>query len=365
MKKILIITNLPSPYRVRFFDKLGEKADVTVLYYNRAEEDAERNAAWFENGAGSHKAVTLNWRITFGKGKFLCADVKDWLVKPWDEIVVCGYSDLTVMYAIWYLRRKKIRFWLEVDGGLIRENSGPKYRLKKSLICGANGWFSSGKVTTEFLVHYGARQEQVYTYPFSSLTQEDILPMPVSEEEKRALRKSLGIPGKRMVLSVGQFVPRKGMDTLIQAAAKLEKDTTVCIVGGQPPEEYLALQNRVGADNVMFVDFQKREALARYYRAADVFALATREDIWGLVINEAMAYGLPVVTTNRCVAGMELVQDGQNGYVIPIEDSAILAEKIIAVLQSDLVQMGEASLKAIRGYTIEAMAQAHEAAWNF
>ena len=55
--------------------------------------------------------------------------------------------------------------------------------------------------------------------------------------------------------------------------------------------------------NVHFVGFKTKEQLEDYYRAADLFVLPTREDIWGLVVAEAMAYGLGVITTNRCNAG--------------------------------------------------------------
>ena len=89
--------------------------------------------------------------------------------------------------------------------------------------------------------------------------------------------------------------------------------------------------------------------------------LPTREDIWGLVINEAMAYGLPVITTDRCVAGLELVEDGVNGYIVPVNDAASLAEKMLCVLNGDMQQMGRRSLEKIQGYTIENMAQTHVA----
>ena len=62
--------------------------------------------------------------------------------------------------------------------------------------------------------------------------------------------------------------------------------------------------------------------------AADAFVLPTREDIWGLVINEAMAYGLPVVTTDRCNAGLELIKNNVNGYVVHVDDKGELAKKL-------------------------------------
>ena len=50
--------------------------------------------------------------------------------------------------------------------------------------------------------------------------------------------------------------------------------------------------------------------------ASDLFVLPTREDIWGLVINEAMSFGLPIITTRKCIAGTELITDGENGYLL-------------------------------------------------
>jgi glycosyltransferase involved in cell wall biosynthesis len=87
--------------------------------------------------------------------------------------------------------------------------------------------------------------------------------------------------------------------------------------------------------------------------------LPTREDIWGLVINEALAYGLPTITTDRCVAGLELIRDGVNGYVVPVEDIDALSEKIKAVLASDLEAMGKAALESVGPYTLENMARTH------
>ena len=134
----------------------------------------------------------------------------------------------------------------------------------------------------------------------------------------------------------------------MHAACSLNKDVGIYIVGGEPTEEYLQMRASLGLGNVHFVGFQKKEALSRYYRAADLFVLPTREDIWGLVINEAMAYGLPVITTDRCVAGLDLVEEGVNGSIVPVEDAAALAGKMKELLSSDLEKMGTASLEKIR-----------------
>ena len=162
-----------------------------------------------------------------------------------------------------------------------------------------------------------------------------------------------------MVLSIGQFIPRKGFDVLMKAAARLPKEVGIYIVGGEPTEEYLRLQRDLGLTQIHFVGFRKKDQLAKFYRAADLFCLPTREDIWGLVIGEAMSYGLSVITTDKCVAGLELVENGVNGYIVPVEDEAALTQKISAILAADPREMGRAALDAIRPYTIENMAKAH------
>ena len=358
MKRVLFLTNFPSPYRVHFFDELGKYLDVTVLYSDRVEDITHRNIQWFEDGQGGFHPVQLKQTAKI-RDEFLCLEVISWLNKKFDSIVIGGYSSPTAILAMAYLRIRKIPFYMEVDGGLIRQDSKLKHFVKKSLVCMADRWLSTGYHTTRYLVHYGAKEEKVQCYPFSSLYEKDILDRVLSSEEKEALRKELGIEEKHMVLAIGQFIHRKGFDVLLKAAQNVSKDVGIYIVGGEATEEYLKLREELGVSNVHFLGFQKKERLSKFYKAADLFVLPTREDIWGLVINEALAYGLPTITTDRCVAGLELIEDGVNGYVVPVEDEKALAEKINAVLAADLQQMGEASLRKIRPYTLENMAKTH------
>lgn len=358
MKKVLFLTNFPSPYRVNFFDELGKYLDVTVLYSDRVEDITHRNRSWFEDGKGGFQPVQL--KKTFGiKDENLCLDVLTWLKKDWDAIVIGGYSSPTAILAMLYLRLRKIPFYMEVDGGLIRQERKIKYLIKRTLVRLAPMWLSTGRFTTKYLVHYGAEAENVTHYPFSSLYEENILPGIVPLEEKLALRKELEIPEENMVLAIGQFIHRKGFDVLLRSAVSLDKNVGIYIVGGEATEEYRKMKEELGLENVHFLGFQKKDVLARFYKAADLFVLPTREDIWGLVINEAMAYGLPVITTDRCVAGLELVEDGVNGYIVPVEDENALAEKMCAALASDRNAMGAASLEKIRPYTLENMAKVH------
>lgn len=358
MKRILFLTNFASPYRVRFFDELGKYMDVTVLYSEKIQDIKHRNTAWFENGVGGFHPIQLE-KVVSLKGKKVCTDVVQWLKRDYDHIIIGGYSSPTAIYAMTWLRLHRIPFWMEVDGGLIRQDSRSKYFVKKTLVTMADCWLSTGKFTTDYLVHYGAKRERIQEYPFTSFYEADILPAVVTQGEKAQLREQLEIPEKHMVLAIGQFIHRKGFDVLMHAAKNIPSHVGIYIVGGEATEEYKLLRQALNVEHVHFLGFQKKERLAEFYKAADLFVLPTREDIWGLVINEAMAYGLPVITTDRCVAGLELIENGVNGYIVPVEDAAALAEKINVALSSDMEKMGQASLDKIRPYTLENMAKTH------
>ncbi|MDO5400286.1 MAG: glycosyltransferase family 4 protein [Eubacteriales bacterium] len=359
MKRVLFLTNYASPYRVRFFDQLGKSTSLTVLCTERIEEKTHRDAGWFVSGQGHFDLVHLSRRLFTVRGKAMCLDVVDWLKKPFDTIVICGYSSPTAMLAMAHCRLHRIPYYLEVDGGLVRRENRIKYWYKRLLVGSADAWLSTGQRTTDFLVHYGARRERVFCYPFTSLEAADLLDKPVAAEEKAALRAELGMAEGRILLSIGQFIHRKGFDVLLKAARTLPEDVGVYIVGGEPTEEYLKLRESLGLENVHFCGFQKKEDLARYYKAADLFVLPTREDIWGLVVNEAMAFGLPVITTGSCVAGLELVEEGVNGLLVPAGDAQALARAMSRVLAGDMAKMGAAALATAGGYTIENMAKAH------
>lgn len=358
MKRILFLTNYASPYRVRFFDELGKSAQVTVLYSDRRGTLSHRDEKWFEEGTGGFQSVQLSGAV--GKGRrTLCLSVLRWLKRDYDAIIVAGYSSPTAILAMLWMRLLRIPFYMEIDGGLIRENRGLRYRIKRFLVRLPSGWLSSGDYPTDFLTHYGADRSRIVVYPFSSLFAADILPEIPTAEEKQALREKNGISEQKMILAVGQFVYRKGFDVLLRGALELPNDVGIYIVGGEADERYLNLRQELGLENVHFWGFRTRDQLAELYRAADVFCLPTREDIWGLVVGEAMAFGLPVVTTEQCVAGMELVEGGVNGYLVPIEDPEALGEALNKVLSSDLAAMGRESLRKIQGHTIEKMAEVH------
>lgn len=360
--KVLFLTNVPSPYRVEFFNRLGRECELTVLYQKRG--SSERDKKWKAAAGGHYRSVFMKG-VSTGADQACCPEILRYLKDTsFDIRVICGIASPTEMLAISYCKIHHISYWLEGDGGFAKKGSGMKERIKSGLIRGAELYFSTGRPHDEYYLHYGAEEKRIMRYPFSSVLRSDVLPEPADKEEKGRIRKQLGIAEDKVVLAVGQFIHRKGFDILLRAAKGI--DAGIYLIGGVPTQEYLDLERQLELTHVHYVAFMTKRELSAYYQAADVFVLPTREDIWGLVVNEAMAHGLPVITTNQCGAGLELVHDGTNGYLYDSEDADELHEKISVLFNDEekLRDMQRASLDVISKYTIEDMVDAHMNIFN-
>ncbi|WP_027218057.1 glycosyltransferase family 4 protein [Butyrivibrio fibrisolvens] len=357
--KVLFLANIPSPYRVEFFNLLSQQCDLTVVYERRIASDREDD--WYIDTETKYKVHFLKG-IDYSNDASIAPGVVNFLCKgKYDIIVVSGYSSVTQMLTIMTLKMRHIPYILNVDGGMIKKESKFKYWYKKKLVSGASAYLSTGRECDKFLVHYGAEEDKLRRYPFTSIRKSDIIPKVLSAEEKRAYKEKINCNYKKMILSVGQPIHRKGFDILIKAVAKLNiSDLGVYIVGGEPNDECAELVKELKTSNIHFVPFMKKAVLADYYKAADLFVFPTREDIWGLVINEAMSYGLPIVTTDKCNAGLELVKSGNNGYIIQSEDVEKLSKVISNILTIDSIEtLEQNSLNRIKSYTFENMVTEH------
>jgi glycosyltransferase involved in cell wall biosynthesis len=143
-----------------------------------------------------------------------------------------------------------------------------------------------------------------------------------------------------VVLSVGRDVPEKGFDTLRGACGEAGVRLDV-VTGGLSEEE-----------------------LARRYVGADVFALLSRHEPWGVVVNEAAASGLPLVLSDRVGAAYDLLRDGENGFLVPANDVAAAADALRQLAaDSDLRRrMGARSRELVRAWSYDSSVEAFLAA---
>lgn len=348
--RILFITNIPSPYRVTFFNLLNEENDVCVLFERHS--DSDRNELWQKDNKYNFK-----YRINVSNSELIK------LIKEYknDKIIITNYSEYKERIAILYMKLHKIPYYIEIDGGIIKNDNFIKKNIKRFLLSNAYGYFSPSKKADEYLINYGAIKQRIKKYNFSSLNRKDILEKPISKKEKENIRNALQIKEKNVVIGVGSFIERKGFDLLIKAAPNISPNTGIYIIGGKITDEYKEIIKEFNVKNVHFIDFLDKETINKYYKAADIFVLPTREDIWGLVINEAMSFGLPVITTDNCLAGLALIKNGINGYIIPVNSYVDIYKKVNKILENTSLKekMSQNNLKIITDYTIEDMVEKH------
>jgi glycosyltransferase involved in cell wall biosynthesis len=143
-----------------------------------------------------------------------------------------------------------------------------------------------------------------------------------------------------LVLSVGRDVPEKGFDTLREAsgASGVRLET---VTGGLTEEE-----------------------LAQRYVDADVFALLSRHEPWGVVVNEAAASGLPLVLSDRVGAAYDLLRDGENGFLVPANDPVAAADALRRLAGDAGLRrrMGAQSRELVRAWDYDASVEAFLAA---
>lgn len=360
--KVLFTTCFLSPYRIDFFNELGKYCDLSVVAEDSIEHQKHRDKAWFTGSAENFKQISLH-SIRLRKKVVFCPGIAKFIGRGlFDVVVIGGCSTPTELYAHIMLKLRGVPFILNSDGALPGSQESKFRHLAKRWLYGRPSLLlSTGRPTKRYFTQYGVPDSKIVDYPFASQRSGDILSCLVSETEKEVLRKTLGIYEKQMVLSVGRFIHSKGFDVLLEACRNLPADVGVYIIGGNDSYEYSRIREELQLCHVHFVCFKPKSELQRYYQASDLFVLPTRSDTWGLVINEAMSNGLPVITTDKCGAGLELIKDGENGYIVPVGNADALGEKMRRILSDDVLskRMSQNNIAKIRPYTIENMAKTH------
>lgn len=365
--KILFSTSSLVPYRVNWLDELGKYAEVDVYYL--MENDKERNTEWCSTRPQHCKYTLLKSRKypKLGLVSFEFVKILKKHRQEYDIILLDGYGFTSQMINMRYLNKKKIPYFVNVDGIVPKDNEkkGVYWKIKRKILSKVPYFFCGSQESRKVLSSYGVDYNRTYHHPFTSLYQNEIMKNLVSHKEKLVLREKLGIKEDKVIISVGRFSYLngygKGYDVLLRAAQEMDKNIGWYIVGGQPNEEFAKLTRESGLTNFHYIDFKKKEELQEYYKASDVFVLMTVSDVWGLVVNEAMACGLPVITTDKCMAGLDLVEEETNGYILSVGDDKGLKDRIEMLLSDKEKQKkaGEASLRIIKDYTIENMAKTH------
>ncbi len=176
--------------------------------------------------------------------------------------------------------------------------------------------------------------------------------------QKNKIRESLGIAADTpIILCVAKMIPRKRPLDLTRAFERISTSSILLYVGDGPLKpliERYAAQRHL--KNVMCVGFQNQSSLGRFYAVADLFVLPSAFEPWGLVINEAMCFSLPIVTTHGVSSSADLVLHGENGYLYEAGDLEALQKYVKELLENQSLRqtMGQRSAEIIRSWNLDA-----------
>jgi glycosyltransferase involved in cell wall biosynthesis len=251
-----------------------------------------------------------------------------------------------------------------------------RFIFSQLVLRNSNSYVVPGTATKEYLMRRGVPSFKIFT-AFNAVNNKKIGKECTESLRKgnvEKLRRLLCSENKKIILSVAYLLEKKGLQYLIEACGQLNKkrsDISLVIVGeGEFKKnlEQLSAQTGIETHFAGYVpDLVTFPDLVTYYLAADVFVLPTLRDVWGLVINEAMACGCPIVTTHEAAASKDLVKNGINGYVVDAKDVEKLRNAIEKILDDVTLkeEMKKASKKIIQAFSYENTVKSYIAAINY
>jgi glycosyltransferase involved in cell wall biosynthesis len=355
--------NIPSPYIVDRFNALANRnrIDFEAWFNDRIEPDR------------SWKVDERTWRFRYRylptlriSGRRIHFPLLVLGRRP--DLLVSLYAEPSFLlgWTIARLRGTKTAFWCEVTWDTWVQRRPWKEWLKRTVLPSALATIGPGEDGRAYAMRYGVPAHRALS--LMSVIDVDHYANGRSKAwgEREMVRTQLGLKGTTFMYA-GRLWGGKGITYLLEAFSKVESQATgevsLLIVGDGLEEARLrqTCQER-GIRNVVFAGFHQKPEMPRYYAMADVFVFPTLGDPYGLVVDEAMACSLPVISTSAAGEIRDRVEEDVNGYIVPPGDSALLADRMLQLARDPNLRerMGKISAKKIAGRTPERWAEDFE-----
>jgi glycosyltransferase involved in cell wall biosynthesis len=355
--KVVLIHNIVSPYRIPVFEGLSKHPliDLTVFYCAKTHKirqwevsDSDKYRYRFLSG------LTIEFREIIYHINFEIIPIL--LKKEFDIIIIGGCSDFTTQAAFILSKavNKPVVLWSEgIDKpqGRLGRIMSPviNYFIKHS-----DAIIVPGTRSENYHITAGAAKNKIFIAPNIVDNEFFITHSARFRQDREHIKKEMNIPGKKIIIYMGRLTKKKGVDHLIHAFHAISSripEVFLIIVGDGPLcTELQDMCKDLHLYHVLFTGWIDGIEKVKYYSIADVFTLPTLSDLCPLVINEAMCCRLPVVTTTAAGCAVNMVFDGENGFIVKPEESKGLGEAIIKIIQDPKLcdGMGERSLTIIR-----------------
>lgn len=366
-----ILTSHPIQYQAPLFRKLaGIIPEFKVFFLS-------------DKGYKEHKdpefQVKFSWDIPLIEGyksQFLEKE-KDILKelnqnKP-DYFLVYGWNKPIYHKTISTAKKLGIKTFLIGENPLNQELFKPFWkRMLKKIILGkmlfgkVGAFLYIGEENKKFYQYYGVPDSKLFFTPYAVDNERFQKAAAELIPQRDELRAKFGIaPEDIVILFAGKLIPKKRPMDLLKTYIGLRSrflihethSTKLIFVGDgplrKPMENYL---KELKIPDVIFTGFKNQTEIPEFYALADIFVLPSGlGETWGLVINEAMNFGLPIITTTVVGAGPDLVKENENGSIVPLGDLNIFADDLYALIKDQDLRkkFGRRSREIVLNYSYE------------
>jgi glycosyltransferase involved in cell wall biosynthesis len=319
--RVAVLTNIVSPYRVPLFNAVAGSLEGRLLVVCAAKTEPLR--FW--------EVAPENWRF---QCRVLPGLHVSWMEREWhlhwnvglrsvlrpfapDVLVIGGYDQPLYWQGLWYARRRGIPvvLWYESWRESATVRRGIVFALKRFFVRRVTVGLPLGTPAAAWLLELRGED-------FPVVVGLNTVDMVFFRRHVWQFRDSPDYARQRaqypplLLLYVGSLIPRKNVAVLLQALRMLRSEEVgLFVVGSGPQEQELRAfckQNGLSG-RVFFEGFRQQWELPRYYALADALVLPSLREVWGLVLNEALAAGLYVLSSTKVGAAYDLLQTGWNG----------------------------------------------------
>jgi glycosyltransferase involved in cell wall biosynthesis len=348
--KVIYWNNIPSPYFVERLNRIAQRGTLSVEAWFSQRTEPDRSwlvdeTSWeFQYaylGTVPLKAVINAVRL---------------LRERRPDLLVCLYEKPE--YVAVALAARLLGIPVVLHAMKTFDSQRPRRRrnefAKRLLFSRVTGFHVPGLDAADYVKSYGARPRSIYSFPepvdVASFTSSAIA------ADRLSLRQELGVEGCTY-LYVGRLWRHKGVGYLLEAYARITRATpnVSLLVVGDGVDEAALRQQAKALPRVRFTGFVQKDELAPLYAAADVLVFPTLGDTYGHVIQEAMAAGLPVISTTAVAEVGDRVSDGVTGFLVPPGDAMALRDAMVRLARDEDLRkrLGRAGRSLISGRTLD------------
>ena len=377
MHRVAVVASHPIQYQAPWFRQLAQVTDLTVFFCHRQSADDQARAGFGEAFEwdvplldGYRYEYLDNVSQAPGVGEFAGCDtpgIRHRLAAGrFDACIVNGWYLKSYLQAMRSARGLGMAVLVRGDSQLREPRGALKSALKyfpyRWMLAQIDAHLFVGQANREYLQHYGVRNENLFFAPHfvDNIRFANGADAAREDGEAARLRESWGAHPRAVIFGfAGKLVPEKRPDDFLAAIGRLARQDAgvrgvIIGAGTEAPR----LRERAESEGlpVAFTGFVNQSALPAHYAAMDCLVVPSASESWGLVVNEAMAAGRPVILSDRVGCVPDLVIEGETGFSYPMGDVAALTDRMLTLrrtIRERAVELAGAVSARIGEYTCE------------